>query len=568
MSTRQIRRLLREREKKDDADDSVPITSPIVQVNRPKSSFAAYRELVDSSEDSSSDTQSADEDSASENSDELDSEQEYRDNVTIALNDDTLESDSDSDDALLESFIAKQPKPVDIDSHGETNKLDCLRIDPRSFRIPGLQMDTRSSARMRLSKGMIGSLQSRNWLVPGIPPKVADKLRTIIPRDIRIKGSVDAKTKRERFVVEFSDRYKNVQEMCLMAVDSQDPGLLRRILDANPQHIEVLLRASCISTLQGHHEDAFTFLFSAVQYIQAAFPPRFSPWRIDESGFSNVWLPSTVNSNLIVYRLLILYMISLERQGQWEVSLAICKLLLLLDFPSDISHALLHIDMYIMNTSGIGLYPFSVAYARALEYSVPLHWILPNFAFGVAMDYATKEKVDTIEIPATDSDLQMIKQFLTLEESKLGVRFHPGEQDTEQYGSRRAQLYLLRAILQYPGIISLLSKEPFASELAVYTHTEPFITWCSDVYKSDTMLLKCYLKKTCDIWRNESLFLLNQTANLIVDIYRTEDGAGILDAFRDLWLSFRLDIKLPFDTEDIIVAEFDLASHSLPIALQ
>ncbi|GFE55213.1 transcriptional repressor TCF25, putative [Babesia ovis] len=582
MSTRQIRRLLREREKRDDADDVPPVTSPIIRVNRPTFSFAAYRDIIDSSEDSDDDTGEESLSDSDSSEDPTDVENSPRSPACTKTQlqrggnkgckarketpEDSGDGESDSDDALLDSIAAVQIKSVESTVAATKNRLECLRIDPRAFRVAG--MDTRAPGRSRLCKGLTGSLQSRNWLTPGIAPKIADKLRSAVSQHMRIKGTIEHKTKRERFTVELSERYKNVQALCMAAIDTQDPALFRQVLDANPQHVEVLLRASSIHTLQGQHEEAFKLLYFALQIFQAALPPRFSPWKTDDNGYYNTWLPSSYTSNLMVYRLLVLYMISVERQGQWEVALAVCKLLLLLDFPNDVAHALLHIDMYLLNNPGIEMYKFSVAYANALEYPVPLHWILPNFAFAVAMDYATKERTQNIETPASEADTEMVQQFLTLSEDELGFRFQPGDQATEVYGAKRAQLYLLRAILQYPDVIPLLSREPFASELAVYTQMEPFVSWVSETNKTDVLLLKCYLKKTCDTWRNESLFFLSQTANLIVDIYSTERGSLILDSFRDLWSAFRSEQEIPVIADGVIVAEFDLASHSLPMALE
>ncbi|ORM41552.1 Uncharacterized protein C18B11.02c [Babesia sp. Xinjiang] len=567
---RQIRKLLRERERereRNTEEEPTLVTTTIVSTTRPRFSFAAFRHVIDSSDDSdveyqnepSSDSESVAPSSGSEETGPPtppDSENQQKE----------CNKKDDSDFALLDSFAAEHAQEIKTTEIDTKIPLECLKIDPRAFRVAGI--DTRRFGKSRLYKNFAGSLQGRNWLTPGIPPKVADQLRSAVFQHLRIKGTMDSKNKRERFMVELSDRYKNVQSVCLAAIDSQDPALFRQVLDANPHHVEVLLRASSIHTMQGQHEEAFKLLHLALQILQAALPPRFSPWRLNEKGLYNVWLPSSIESNLMVYRLFVLYMIALERQGQWQVALAVCKLLLLMDFPRDTAHALLHIDMYLLNNTKMGMYDFSVEYAKALEYQVPLHWMLPNFAFSLAMDYATKEKSDHLELPLSKSDFDMVQEFLMLGENELGFSFTPGEQETENYGAKRAQLYLLRALLQYPETIALLSREEFASALVTYSQAEPFNSWVRGRDTTDAILIKCYIKKTCDIWRNDNLSLLRKTAGLIVEMYKTERGALILDSFRDLWLAFKLELNAPNVSDEVIVAEFDLASHSLPMALE
>ncbi|GIX63849.1 transcriptional repressor TCF25 [Babesia caballi] len=586
MSTRQIRRLQRELEKKDE-EDAPPPSKCVITVNRPAFSFSAYRHALDSSDESEQESSSSsDSDSSASESESSSSESEESATEAVPsvaaparkhgrkakkapsaapVNDGG--TDSDSDLALLDAGLEQRPQAPEDTKEDAKNRFECLRIEPRAFRVSGV--DPRPSGKARVAKGFGGYLQGRNWLMPGVAPKMADKLRSAVVQHVRIKGNLDAKSGRERFSVELSDKHKSVQTFCLAAIDMQDPTLFRRVFEANPHHIEVLLRASAIHTLQGQHEEAFRLLSFALQLLQAALPPRFSPFRLDENGFYNTWLPSSVESNRMVYRLLVLYMISLERQGQWEACLAVCKLLLLMDFPNDIAHALLHIDLYILNNAGINLYEFSVGYAKALRYSVPLHWVLPNFAFSMALEYFAKEKSDFISTPISDDDLDKVQKFLLLREDKLGFNFQPAEQETQEFGGKRAQLFLLRALLQYPDILRLLSRESFASELVEFTDTEPFVDWTSSYDETDDVqLLKCYLAKTCDIWRNSNMDFLRKTAELVVDVCRSERGSLIVESFRDLWSAFRLEQALPLQAGEVIVAELDVTSHSLPTALE
>lgn len=262
-------------------------------------------------------------------------------------------------------------------------------------------------------------------------------------------------------------------------------------------------------------------------------------------------------------------MISLERQAQWETCLTVCKLLLLMDFPKDAAHALLHIDMYLLNDVGIRLYDFSTGYAKTLGYAAPLHWVLPNFAFSMALEYFVKEESSNLVLPMSDGDIDMLQQFLLLRENELGFNFKAAGQDMGLYGTYRSQLCLVRALLQYPDMIALLSREAHASELQFYVQMEPFAGWISSYDDTtDVHLLKCYISKSVDLWRNENMAFLSQAAHLIVELHRTERGELLLGAFRDLWSAFRLEQPLPYTVDDTIVAEFDLSSHSLPMTMQ
>ncbi|CDR97950.1 hypothetical protein, conserved [Babesia bigemina] len=583
MSTRQIRRLRRDLEREKE-DDTTPPPKLVISINKPKFSFAMLRDALDSDDESSSD---AEEDSSSDD-DSSSSASDHEEVVPCSTPDrytqppkngrlgnkraskpqnDDESSDEDSDMHLLESCKETNTESADVSvSATMENRFECLRIEPRAFRVVGV--GTQASGKARMGKGFGGYLQGRNWLMPGIAPKTADKLRAAVVQQVRLKGNYDSKNERERFTLELSDRYKNIQSVCIAAIDTQDPALFRRVLETNPQHLEVLLRASSIHTLQGQHEEAFKLITVAVQILQAALPPRFSPFRLDEKGCYNTWLPSSCGSNLIVYRLLLLYMICLERQAQWETCLAVCKLMLQMDFPNDVSHALLHIDLYLLNYAGVGVAEFATGYAKALEYAVPLYWVLPNFAFSMALEFFAKDTNEAVTATISESYLDLLQEFLTLKEDELGFRFNPVEQDMRKYTNKRSELCLIRALVKYPDIIRMLTRENFAADLVVYTQTEPFASWMSDYDTDDVHLIKCYLAKTADLWRNENLSLLINTASLIADIYRTERGATILGTFRDLWSAFRLDQPLPLTPKEVIVSEFDLTSHSLPTALE
>ncbi|GBE62559.1 transcription factor 25, putative [Babesia ovata] len=544
MSTRQIRRLQRDREREKD-EYTTPPPKVVINVNQPRFSFSMLRDALDSDEESSSDSE---EDSSSE-ADSSSSSSEHEESVTCSTPDRNIQTpqdgnkgddgspepqnadedtDEDSDMQLLESYKEQTAESADADASANKEKrFECLRIEPRAFRVVGV--DTRASGKTRMGKGFGGYLQGRNWLVPGVPPKLADKYRAVVGQHMRLKGTYDAKSERERFTLELSERLKFAQ---------------------------------------GNHEDAFKAISFAIKLFQAALPPRFSPFRLDEKGYYNTWLPSYCGSNLVAYRLLLLYMICLERQAQWEACLAVCKLMLLMDFPNDVAHALLHIDLYLLNHSGIGVAEFAVGYAKAVEYAVPLYWVLPNFAFSMALEFFAKETKESVHTPISESYLDLLQQFLMLQEDRLGFRFNPVEQDMGIYADKRSELCLIRALVQYPDMIRMLARENFAADLVVYTEMEPFASWMSDYDTDDVHLIKCYLAKTGDLWRHENLSFLINTAGVIAEIYRTERGATILGTFRDLWSAFRLEQPLPLRPTDVIVAEFDLTSHSLPTALE
>ncbi|KAK1444048.1 hypothetical protein BgAZ_209240 [Babesia gibsoni] len=578
MSTRQIRRLkqaLAETEEED--EESLPSASPVIVNSRATSRFERFKAVLYSSDSSDEDYDSGNS-LDSEDDDSVENATEFTPSEPIARssngtkghkairnkNKEESVSDSDSDiDALLAETRQQKYSSQYLEKVKFKRNFDFLRIDPRSFRLTGIPH--RNNLK---KKGAEGFHHSRNWLVPWTGPVAPERLTPHVLNQMKVTSHVDQDSKRELFTVETSKRYKEAESLCHDAINMQNTELLLQTYRANEQHVEILLRISCIQTLQGQHEEAFSLLVFAAKLLQLYIPLRFSPFRLNEQGYYNTWLPSTVKENLVVYRLLILYMISLERQGEWEVALAVCKLLLLMDFPRDGAHALLHIDMYMINNPGNKLHEFSMAYARELKLDVALHWLLPNLAFSLALDYYSKEESHFMSLPLSGSDFDDLQQFLLLKEDDLGFSFNASQQDLNPYRQRRAQLLLLRALLKYPDMLELLSKQSYAPELLTYTYSEPFSNWINSGNVEDVELVKFYLAKTGDLWRNENLTFLSRTANLIMEIYATDRGCVLLDAFRDLWLAFRLDTKLPFDVEDVIVAEFDLSSHSLPMNIQ
>lgn len=578
MSTRQIRRIRQYLNEEERREQTPPRVSPVQQVHRDGSCFVRYMNYMGhlkESEEEASEEESSDESETENNTPSL--ETFRRNSPHLAKNnkkqrenkkgDIGLITDSEEElEHLLQECLSLQAQKEERSGAASKN-FDFLKIEPRNFRLSAIP--TVSGGRKRWVRGNRPFQKVKNWLLPGARPISTQRLTEEVTEQLKLVGTLDHQTGRERFVFTKSARYKELEALIVGAIETHDPGLLRQMFQTNNHHVELLLRVSTIYTLQGQHEDAFKLISVAIHLINLYIPIRFTPFRQNEAGYFNTWLPSDVPENLVMYKLLLLYMISLERQAEWEVSLAVAKLLLQMDYPNDTAHALLHIDFYLLHTMGKKLHNFSIGYAREMEYGYPLHWVLPNFAFSLSLDHFQKEQCAFMTAPLRPQEMETLMEFLCMEEDTFGFQLRPERDNVENFPDYRAQMSLIRALVQYPRMIEVLSREYNATQLDYYVGLEPFSDWiASDESAENTSLINFYLKKSSDLWKNESLSFLCQTANIVVQLFTSQRGALILDSYRNLWQAMRAEIPLPFSLEGIIASEFDISSHSLPMHMQ
>lgn len=452
MSLRQIRKLRRELER----DSSEPETPPKVTItNRPpKFSFNVLNDDDDSDVTPSSESEPS--------------------NVSDSSGDDIVSEDSidnqpseDSDwEKLLEEECGHPENKGMLTSNALGDKKHFLSSSIQDFRCKDVGG---ASGNFRLKKGLLKS-NNRYWLCPGVSTKELMSLRALCLRQLRI--DVDSNHEPEVFLLYLNDSYREVDEICHVAVNSQDFELFRRLLESHPFHLGILIRASSINTISNNHEEAFKHLYLGVRMIQTVLPSKFSLDNLNSSGLPNVWMPSRLEDNIVIYRLLLLYMISLERQGQWSVALSICKLLIAMDFPEDTCHGILHIDLYILNheKDPNSIPKFIFDYCRQMEYIFPpLHLFLPNFAFSLPLQLflhnTTDEGIPILEHDKVSEIKKLLKKTLLLVEDKTGVSFSP-RTDFESYlelredlGVYAPYLFLLRGIVTFPQFIVRMAEK-------------------------------------------------------------------------------------------------------------
>ncbi|EKX74183.1 conserved hypothetical protein [Theileria equi strain WA] len=562
MSLRQIRKLRKELEK----DSSEPESPPKVTITSRPPRFS-FNMLNDDDSDETSSSESESSDVSNPSSDDIVSE----DSV------DSQPSEDSDWEKLLEGECEFAEEKGTLAGNTFDDKRHFLSSSIQDFRCKEIGG---APGNARFKKSLLKS-NNRYWLCPGVSTRELMSLRALCLRQLRI--DVDSTHERETFLLYLNDSYREVDEICHVAVNSQDFELFRRLLESHPFHLGILTRASSINTISNNHEEAFKHLYLGVRMIQTVLPSKFSLDHLNSSGLPNVWMPSKLEDNIVIYRLLLLYMISLERQGQWSVALAICKLLIAMDFPEDTCHGILHVDLYILNhekdPNSIPRFIFN--YCKQIEYTLPpLHLFLPNFAFSLPLQLFLHNTIDE-EVPILEQERlleikKLLKKTLLLVEDATGVSFSP-KTEFEEYlellkdlGVYAPYLFLLRSLLTFPQfIVRMAEKHTSNLELRSIASQDFFSVW-NDYEDSDfdSQLVRCYITKSGDLWTGKNGSFLCNTALLLVELLNDPDCKSALESFQALWSAYMDEVDLPEYLFQVSATEFDLSTYSLPMQLE
>uniref|UniRef100_A0A3B0MJN6 Transcriptional repressor TCF25, putative n=1 Tax=Theileria annulata TaxID=5874 RepID=A0A3B0MJN6_THEAN len=590
MSSRQIRRL---KEMLNEEIDEEIRPRVIFNNKRPKFTFAQLESLCDSSSDTTSnDDSSENSDDSSENSDDSEYSSDYDriresrsaiyldglskdDESSKDPSEDNQSSEHDSDwDKLLNEVTEVEMEPIDS---SETVSNHFLCSPQHFFRISDMGKNKYAKS---------NGYSSRFWLCPTLNIKESKQLRLAASNLFEI--TCETIDNRDKFTltlfqtyypkqyyyiptiglysnIEFY-RYQELDYISSTALDSHDLELFRTLLHSNPYHLGILIRASLINTMMNSHEDSFKNLYTASKTLQTILPHRFNLYRT--APFSNLTVPNVylpcLGDNVVVYRILILYMISLERKGQWKTALAICKLLLAMDLPNDSSHALLHVDLYLLNSFSpdSSLILFSQNHSPINPELPPLYLFLPNFSLTLSLQVY----------------LNMgLKNQCNLEEIKNQL---PGVLDlgcdlaalARTETPNTPYLLLIRSLLQFPlFVINMSQRVGKSGELRNSAKKDPFSYWSSpkakDYENVYDQLTRCYVYKCGDLWSSNNSTFLAETAKLVVKLYEDEEVRDLINQFQCEYFEFRNGIKIPEEYTNISITEFDLNNYSLPMLL-
>eukprot|EP00375_Theileria_parva_P003845 XP_766531.1 hypothetical protein [Theileria parva strain Muguga] len=522
MSSRQIRRL-KER-LKEESDEELE-RKFIIRNDRPKFSFT---QLEDSSD---SDTGTSSNDDTSDHSDDSDNLSDSggsknsgsSGNLDILngksgnfknLKQDTQSSEEDSDwEKLLNEVTEVNTESI---SSSEPVSNHFLSSPQHYFRIK--DMDKNKYVKSH-------GYSTRFWLCPSITTKESMQLRLLSSKLVEI--GCETHDNRDRFTLILSPTYQEVDYLSSSALNTQDFELFRSLLHSNPTHLGLLIRSALINTI-------------------------------------TVYLPC-LGDNIVIYRLLILYMISLERKGQWQTALAVCKLLLAMDYPNDTSHALLHVDLYLLNSFSpdSSLIQFSRNY-NSISPEMPLLYLfLPNFSLTLALQVYLG-----MDLKRNQCDLEEIKSQLP---AVLDLDCDLAEL-AENPNPNTPFLLLIRSLLQFPIFIVKMSERVGTSgEVRNCAMKEPFSHWSSvqDLgYENPyDQLTRCYVYKCGDLWSSNNSTFLGQTATMLVQLYQDKEVRDLINQFQDNYFDFRNEIELPEEYTNVSITEFDLANYSLPMLL-
>ncbi|EAN34248.2 Transcriptional repressor TCF25 family protein [Theileria parva strain Muguga] len=562
MSSRQIRRL-KER-LKEESDEELE-RKFIIRNDRPKFSFT---QLEDSSD---SDTGTSSNDDTSDHSDDSDNLSDSggsknsgsSGNLDILngksgnfknLKQDTQSSEEDSDwEKLLNEVTEVNTESI---SSSEPVSNHFLSSPQHYFRIK--DMDKNKYVKSH-------GYSTRFWLCPSITTKESMQLRLLSSKLVEI--GCETHDNRDRFTLILSPTYQEVDYLSSSALNTQDFELFRSLLHSNPTHLGLLIRSALINTITNNHEESFANLYLALKILQTILPHRFNLYRT--TNFSDLTLPNVylpcLGDNIVIYRLLILYMISLERKGQWQTALAVCKLLLAMDYPNDTSHALLHVDLYLLNSFSpdSSLIQFSRNY-NSISPEMPLLYLfLPNFSLTLALQVYLG-----MDLKRNQCDLEEIKSQLP---AVLDLDCDLAEL-AENPNPNTPFLLLIRSLLQFPIFIVKMSERVGTSgEVRNCAMKEPFSHWSSvqDLgYENPyDQLTRCYVYKCGDLWSSNNSTFLGQTATMLVQLYQDKEVRDLINQFQDNYFDFRNEIELPEEYTNVSITEFDLANYSLPMLL-
>ncbi|KAK2198078.1 TCF25-Rqc1 [Babesia duncani] len=255
MSRRQIQKLLREKQDTLEAQQQHKI--PHVTLNSPTFSFADYSP-TDHSSDESQDEPSP------RPSPPKKAQQPLPKKKSSSAEWDLLEK------YQQENILEPVPPPVELPMH-------FLASTPRDFWYP-CTIDS-DSKRLKLNMTRRSkAARTRNWVIPIDCPMHAKRLHAEASEQLRM--TMQRIDNRDLFNVEYTRQYSEIERLCAIAIESQDPTFLFNLLESNPFHLELLCRASCIRTLTNAHEEAFRTVVLAVKEIQTIFPPQFNPFTL------------------------------------------------------------------------------------------------------------------------------------------------------------------------------------------------------------------------------------------------------------------------------------------------
>ncbi|BAM39503.1 uncharacterized protein TOT_010000958 [Theileria orientalis strain Shintoku] len=548
MSTRQIKRLQRIA-KGDESDTSEEETPQKLTpyANKPKYSFNLLAEDSDSDQSSSADEEQVN--GVEDHEKPQDSTPKSKEEV--------------SDESDWEKLLNEIQDQTSVTDEQANMVYDHFLSSPMHYFKTKDQME---KGKTKYSKKSSFQSPSRYWLAPGLSTREYMQLRTVSSTQMEVEVKPDPHTGRDKFELSLTRldtrRYREIDDICSSAVQSHDFELFRSLLRAHPCHLGLLIRGSCINTISSNHQEAFTHLDMAVKILQTVLPHSFSIYRKNKANMPNVWLPSESGDNKLVYRLLLLYMISLERKGQWQTSLAICKLLMAMDTPEDAAHALLHVDMYLLNcfVEKRSISTFVYNYHELVNRTLPpLFWFLPNFALTLPLQLFLDltKPVDNLM-----DQYEVLRDFL-IEHMEL----------IDCMGKYAPYMFLLRALIQYPlFIVKMAERTGSSPELRACLSEYPFnkakLLENEDYDRMDYQLIRCYTHKCGDLWSGSNATFLATTATLLAEMYQDGDVRDVIDAFEDLWTEYAEEIELPETLKSVSVTEFDLANYSLPADLE
>ncbi|UKJ88360.2 hypothetical protein MACJ_000804 [Theileria orientalis] len=577
MSTRQIKRLQRiaKWEESDKSEEETP-QKLTPYTNKPRYSFNLLAEDSASSESSSSDEEQVN--GVNNHEEPEDSTPKSKEEV--------------SDESDWEKLLNEVQDQVSVQDEQSNLVYEHFLSSPIHYFKTKDQME---HGKNKYSKRAFHQSPSRYWLAPGLTTREFMQLRTVSLTQMEVEVKLDTHTGRDKFELNLTRLYREIDDICSSAVQSHDFELFKSLLRAHPFHMGLLIRGSCINTISNNHQDAFTHLDMAVKILQTVMPPSFSIYRKNKANMPNVWLPSGCGDNKLVYRLLLLYMISLERKGQWQTSLAICKLLMAMDTPEDASHALLHVDMYLLNCFGEkrSISTFAYSYCDMVNRTLPpLFWFLPNFALTLPLQLYLDL---TTPVDNLMDQYEVLRDFLMYllcleeddeeevgnenEENERGFSFNPKLEMSEHMelidcmGKYAPYMFLMRALIQYPlFIVKMAERSGSSPELRACLSEYPFnkakMLENEDYDHVDYQLVRCYTHKCGDLWSGSNSTFLATTASLLIEMYQDGDVRNVIDTFEALWTEYTEEIDLPETLSNVSVTEFDLANYSLPAELE
>ncbi|KAK9172525.1 Transcriptional repressor TCF25 family protein [Cryptosporidium meleagridis] len=288
---------------------------------------------------------------------------------------------------------------------------------------------------------------------------------------------------KNEFSISFDIKYIKNKELLDILIDSMLLDEIYIFMEKNPFFFSGLIRLAEISTLRDEHEVAFKHLQKALYVFESSLHPSFSPFKYT-NGLPNTAIKSSEIESRDIFIMLGYYMIALGNRGLFRTALEYCLLLISMDIIHDRFHSLLHLDYYaVLSSEFETLFQINInfinqfrkyctwnekkivltngKYGRITKRSfdsMPLYYILPNFAFGIPLAlYIKHTKANSLNKEQLDIFYQQIND-ITIDQI-ISSKF-----DTNQI--QKCSIYLIQSMLVFPEFVSLLKENIESSQIA------------------------------------------------------------------------------------------------------